>query len=261
MNIEEALIDIARNFGFDEQQLIIECFADTVGGWDEDKGRWPVGSVWSVEGRILYAITRALKPDFVLEVGTHHGCSATHFAEAVKANGKGHVIGVDPSGAAGNMIPANLRQYVQIMNTRWQDMDGLFPAGVGVVFEDADHSAETTADVWRAAAERLPAGSVIASHDAMHFLVGAAIREGIARSGVTGVRFYPVQMGPTPSQDMCGLAVWRKPGWNIIEIPKSVGDKLEAALEEGEQKAAQYRAANGLSKKRKAGRPKKVKSA
>lgn len=257
MNIEDALVDIARNFGFDEQQLITSCYEDTVGGWDRDAGRWPVGSVWSVEGRILYAITRALKPDFVLEVGTHHGCSATHFAEAVKANGKGHVIGVDPSGAAGNMIPANLRQYVQIVNTRWQDMDGLFPAGVGIVFEDADHSAETTADVWRAAAERLPAGSVIASHDAMHFLVGAAIREGIARSGVMGVRFYPVQMGPTPSQDMCGLAVWRKPGWGEAVLLKNVYEAVEKSYESREEAEKIHI----LEPKRKAGRPKKVKSA
>lgn len=259
MNIEDAVIDIARNFGFDEQELIQYIYLDTVGGWDRDAGRWPVGSIWSVEGRILYAITRALKPDFVLEVGTHHGCSATHFAEAVKANGKGRVIGLDPSGAAGDMIPPALYQYIQIINTRWQDMDGLFPEGVGIVFEDADHSPETTADVWRTAAELLPAGSVIVSHDAMHYVVGAAIREGIQRSGVTGVRYYPVQMGPTPSQDLCGLAVWRKPGWKVVEAAKIIAETIGNAMTQTQQ--AWEMTETELSKKRKVGRPKKVKTA
>lgn len=256
MNIEEALIDIARHFDFDAQQLIAYCYEDTVGGWDQDKGRWPVGSIWSVEGRILYALTRALRPSFVLEVGTHHGCSATHFAEAVKANGTGRVIGIDPSGAAGNMIPDNLRPYVQIMTTRWQDMDGLFPEGLGLVFEDADHSVETTMDVWRSAAAQMPPGSIIVSHDALHFLVGAAVREGIQRSGVTGVLYYPVQMGPQPSQDLCGLAVWRKPGWNIIEMPElEVYKGVDIEIRNG------YVEPPVIEPKRKAGRPRKVKTA
>jgi hypothetical protein len=49
----------------DPQELIGYAAEDTLGGyhWDERQRQFPSGSLWQVEGQMLYALVRWLKPD------------------------------------------------------------------------------------------------------------------------------------------------------------------------------------------------------
>lgn len=220
MNLEQALTDIASTFGFDAQALLTYAYEDKETGWDLGKGDWPVGSLWAVEGRVLYALTRALKPRYVLEIGSLYGCSSTHILRAIVANGTGRLICVD-SNVAGvlvaSKVPDELRphmEFVQADAATWI-REAMLEDGFDMVFEDADHSVEVTRDVWAGASEKLSPGGVIVSHDAMHYIVGLAVRQGIIDSGVEGYRFYKIE----PSD--CGLAVWRKPEAEAVEVVES----------------------------------------
>jgi len=248
INIEQALTDIANRYQFDPQQLVSYSYEDTVGGWDGGQGRWPLGSIWSVEGRVLYALTRALKPEFVIEIGVYHGCSTTHFARALRANGTGTIIGIDPNAheiQLGDAIPSDLWDIIELVSAdgpTW--IENEMPEGMlTLLFEDADHASETTRRVWRAAAAKLAPGSIIVSHDATHFLVGADVRRGILESGVQNFWISPLE----PSD--CGLGLVRLPMPTVA--PLTVSAKLEKAAEEGERAAVVIR---------KRGRPKKEKA-
>lgn len=46
-------------------------------------------------GEFLFAMTRMLKPDHVLETGTHWGVGAAYMGSALKENGKGHLDTVE----------------------------------------------------------------------------------------------------------------------------------------------------------------------
>ena len=68
---------------------------NNIGGWnpdeDEDKRKWPVGSLFPSEGERLYDLVRKHKPKKIIEVGTRYGCSTVHIATALKHNGGGVV--------------------------------------------------------------------------------------------------------------------------------------------------------------------------
>jgi predicted O-methyltransferase YrrM len=68
---------------------------DRHGGWDHGAGTFPKGSIWRVEGQVLYALVRALRPRYVADLGTHAGASATHLVAAVEANRFGRLVSVD----------------------------------------------------------------------------------------------------------------------------------------------------------------------
>jgi len=204
-------MSIGTTFGLNEQQLIAYAHQDDVGGWDKDAGRWPVGSIWSVEGKAIYALVRMLQPDIAVEVGTYHGCSAEHIAAALRDNGKGKVYCVDNAAwgvAPGHMIADWALAYIEFVNADagdWFDDNPDIAAGVGFVFEDGDHSPELCERVWGGATQHIQAGGMIVGHDAMHFLVGDDVRKGIIASGVPNPHFYLIE----PSD--CGLAVARLP--------------------------------------------------
>jgi predicted O-methyltransferase YrrM len=215
MTLDDALADIAHRFGLDTEELIQYSYEDEHSGWDKGVGEWPVGSLWTVEGRVLYALTRALKPDTVFEIGTNVGCSTTHFASALKANGHGTVLSFDTAEtiqipgltqtySQGELIPVHVREHVELIHG-----DGLvhleqYIGTAGIIYEDCDHSTESTQRAWTVGRQKLVTGGVIISHDAAHWLVGEAIRQGITNAGMEAT-IYAIR----PSD--CGLAIWRKP--------------------------------------------------
>ena len=78
MQLHDALRAIAQQFDLPGHELIAYAAEDPHDGWDLGKGSWVSGSVWTVEGKVLYAMVRALKPQEVIEFGTAQGCSSTH---------------------------------------------------------------------------------------------------------------------------------------------------------------------------------------
>lgn len=172
---------------------------------------FPIGSMWRVEGQMLYALIRALKPQSVLELGTSRGCSATHILQALRDNGSGTLDCVDNGSQVaviGDMIPANLRDFATIHQT---SIEEAIPIALeegyryDFILEDGMHSFEQVKLVWENADRLLNPGGMIVSHDAMHNVAGPVVREAIAAAGY-GDEAVNVLIEPAD----CGFAVWRK---------------------------------------------------
>lgn len=241
-DINSALDSIASAFDFDADALIDYAAIDPHGGYHPQEGGdgFPIGSIWRVEGQVLYALVRHQSTQFenlrVLELGTHYGCSATHTAQALHdADNGGKLTCVDLNGAAGNMIPAELLPYVELVTGDMFEYLEAQPSDVkfDFIFEDGFHGADDVERVWRAAWNRLAWNGVIVSHDAEHFIVGTDVREGIARAGYFG-QLHPARTYLIEPSD-CGLAVWRKmpPADGLMGVPaeapvKRKNDEVDA---------------------------------
>jgi predicted O-methyltransferase YrrM len=188
-------------------------------GWDNGQGSAPVGSLFSVEGRILYVLVRAMQPNRVLELGTNVGASTTHIAAALTENGKGTVDTVDNklqlSGdwQVGQLIPQSVGDAVNLITTEGLGfVRQVKPNAYPFIFEDMLHGPAEVEAVWTEALRILPPGGVIVSHDAAHFLVGAGVRAGIqaalAKAGMAEREPLVLKVAPGDT----GLAVWLKPG-------------------------------------------------
>jgi len=212
MQLSEAAALVATTYDWDVLEFTRYVMEDPHTGWDNNQGDWPIGSLWRVEGAILYGLVRMLKPQRVLELGTGHGCSATHIAEAMKANTFGTVYCVDNGsdatapGRIGNMIPDELRPFVVIMAEDIQTYAEQTEYQFDLIFEDGIHSHQQVTDIWQAAGRILTPGGMMISHDALHHLVGNDVSRGIQDAGYTDVLY----LGINPSD--CGLAIWQKEG-------------------------------------------------
>lgn len=208
MNLNEALTLIATRLNLDPQALIDFAAEDNVGGWDTDERLhgWPNGSVWSVEGKVLYALVRALRPQRCVEFGTWYGCSASHITSALKANGSGKLVCVDHHGFGGIRIKPDLLDYVEFVSMNLHNYLPETTETFDFIFEDAEHWVEQVEAVWSDAVHSplLNPGGVIVSHDAMHFTAGVAVQAGITAADVEDVLSVLIEPGD------CGLALWRK---------------------------------------------------
>lgn len=220
MNLETALREIAGQLKLDAALLAEYAAEDTIGGYHVNPSLavWKVGSLWEVEGKILYALVRALQAKTVVEIGSRFGCSAAHLATALRHNGGGKVIGVDlDTSLSDAQFPADLRTiatFVQANGVEWlatQEDDS-----IDLIFEDADHSRQTTSAVARLATKKLRPGGVLVVHDAMHDYAfvnaafsritsdaGAEIRAGLDMAAIP-YRLYLIE----PSD--CGVAIYEK---------------------------------------------------
>lgn len=212
MNLPDALQLIADQTGFDAQTLKTYADEDTLGGWNFEfsQERFPSGSIWGVEGQVLYALVRALKPKRVVELGGWHGCSASHLALAIQKNGRGDVISVDDGseinkvGTHGDMIPDHLRSSVKLVpndGVAWLTRQAV--ASIDLLFEDDNHSPEMVEAVSRLASVKLRAGGIFVGHDAADHPTGAVVRRAMDNAGIA-YQVYLIE----PSN--CGLAIWRK---------------------------------------------------
>src|SRR6185369_14497583 len=96
-SLNEVLTMIAAQVKADPKALIEFAAEDKLGGYhiNEALRTFAMGSCWGVEGQILYALVRWLKPKVIAEIGGWAGCSAAHLALAVKANGVGKIFSID----------------------------------------------------------------------------------------------------------------------------------------------------------------------
>jgi predicted O-methyltransferase YrrM len=221
MLLNDALRAIAQQFDLNADELIAYAAEDPHDGWDEGRGSWSSGSVWTVEGQVLYALVRALKPQRVIEFGTADGCSATHIAEALRANGDGYLTCFDRNEWAGRYIPDDLRETVLIKQAIVSSsrLEGAgFP---NFVYEDSDHTTETVGAVWQWARKHVTRGGAVISHDALHPAIGHKVKAGIAQSSAEGVRYYPLTPAPEvgATQTGQGFAIWRQDA-NVQKAPE-----------------------------------------
>lgn len=180
MKLADALRHFAFELDVDPEQLAAYAAEDTETGWDYGKGAWPCGSLFTSEGQMLYAFTRALKPAVVVEFGCLFGCSSKHLLLALTANKHGKLISVDPEPKVlEERFTAAERKRWKLIVTRGEEAElGITQAGL--VFEDTDHSVGTTERLVRLGSSLSP--RILLSHDGDHFLVGEAVREGFRRA-------------------------------------------------------------------------------
>ena len=97
--------------------------------------------VSAAAGRLLYALTRATRPQTVVEFGTSFGISTIYLAAAVADNGRGQVISTELSerkiaAARSNLEQAGLAGVVTIRDGDARDTLADLPGPVGLVLLD-----------------------------------------------------------------------------------------------------------------------------
>ena len=116
----------------------------SIGGYhqfDDSLSSWPQGSMWESEGQRLYELIREHKPEKIIEIGAHYGCSTTWIATAIKHNKKGRLYSYDVNPEAWSMLPKSLKKYVEcIVFDCWN-----LKAECDLLFEDGAHSSRFTA--------------------------------------------------------------------------------------------------------------------
>lgn len=229
MNLNEVLTMIAAQVKGDAQELIAYAAEDTLGGYHINPAlaTFKQGSCWGVEGQILYALVRWLKPQVVAEIGGWVGCSGAHLASAAIKNGIGHVYSVDNESGGqkhGADLPPEYRNVVTLVSANGQDwLDEQPDHSIGLLFEDADHSTELVEILSRLAVQKIEPGGVLVNHDGAkefswdgdHFppddtkaprsYVGRKVRDGLEKAGVY---FKPYLVEPSD----CGVAITVMPG-------------------------------------------------
>lgn len=228
MKLNETLLLLALQLNQDPEELIAFAAEDTIGGWDMGEGGWPIGSLWSVEGQTLYALVRALRPERVVEIGGHRGCSAAHLAMALDVNGSGSLTSVDIESSAGDMLPESLSDLVENVTAdgiAW--LEAQDDESIDLIFEDSSHGAEMCAAVATLAKFKLRPGGVLVMHDAAHDFgyvadwvqvpsdVGETVRRGL--TAALGGDYSVYRADPSD----CGFAVYQKPLEAEEEKPKN----------------------------------------
>lgn len=92
-------------------------------------------------GRLLYALTRAIRPTTVVEFGTSYGISAMHLAAAVRDNGAGRVVSTELSekkaaAARANLDEAGVGDQVTILRGDALDTLNDVPGPIEIVLLD-----------------------------------------------------------------------------------------------------------------------------
>lgn len=220
MNLVETLQLIALQIETDPGALIQFASEDMIGGYHPDaaQSKWMIGSVWEVEGKILYALVRALQPAHVVEIGSLRGCSTTHLATALDVNGRGRITSVDVSGDTRDQFPKHLEAlHTAVTGDGLEWLAGQDDASIDLLFEDSSHGEAMCMAVATLAKDKLTPGGLLILHDAAHDKaiiapghaidspVGAEVRRGLDRAIEGEYRVYLTE----PSD--CGFALWQRP--------------------------------------------------
>jgi predicted O-methyltransferase YrrM len=190
------------------------------------------------EAAVLYLLTRALRPGFVLETGTFKGFSTAEIAKALSLNQRGHLITVDLDLNTGSSVPADLLPYITFHRGRpsehfAQELQGA--QRFDLFFHDSLHTFMNSLGELIGFADHYSPGALILCHDAkMDYLddfgVGKAVRKFAAQLDL------PFRILDTT----CGLAA--------IKWPQAISKAALAALRE-EYRLLQRRTAEGRFKR------------
>lgn len=181
----------------DADQLMTYADEDTIGGFhfDESLRKWESGSLWEVEGKFIYALVRAMRPQRVLEIGTWRGASATHILAALHANGYGYLTSVDLLDS-GQLIPEHLRYRWHFVQSDGAPYLRLNLDDPDIIFEDGLHDPlGTTAMLEEIKKHYHP--RLLLSHDAEHYIVGKDVRNAFMNvfGAVNTILIHPADCG------------------------------------------------------------------
>ena len=200
LTLEGAIQQLSTDLNLPADSLRSFCDEDPVGGY-LGNGSWPISCIREPEGQILYAITRATRPETILEFGTNLGCSTSHFDAALKANGSGRIITVD--------IDQGLRKIDSPRILAVQRDGPAYSASIDfpldIIFDDGPHTASFTGQVLRNCLPHLKPGGLVLAHDICHPTCGPGVMAGIR--DILDSRIRGMVLPPSD----CGLGYWKKP--------------------------------------------------
>mgnify|MGYP001575937469 CR=1 FL=1 len=208
MNLNEALRQIAQDGRLNSDELIAFAAEDAVGG--RDTGAFDSMSTFADEGRVLYALIRAMRPYRVLEVGVASGGTSTHILRALAANGSGTLWSIDIEPGSGYQIPEDLKG-----DWTFVAADALIAdlPDADFVFEDGSHELLFTTTML----ERLKALNprIIVSHDYYTHETYGGFHVKEAFDAV-----LPEGLGVKVDGAFTGLGVWFNREWEAPIKPK-----------------------------------------
>jgi len=198
----DAIRYIAKDLSLSFDQLWAYADIDTIGGYSPSGGNWPSGSIWEVEGKILYAVTRAIHPSTVVEIGSNYGCSTSHFLSAMDANDRGKMFALDLSFDKLRVQSPRLTKICGdgLLSAKSMITEGIIP---DILFEDGPHSMEFTRDILKIFLPIMKPRGLVLIHDVDHFLVGKDVTDGV--QAALG-NFYHFLIDPSD----CGIGYWIK---------------------------------------------------
>ena len=211
VSFEKTLELLQEHFGFDADAMYDYAVRDEIGGYHPNSSlaKWPSGSIWEIEGVILYALVRVIRPLSVLEIGTFQGCSTHHIMAALADNRDEfgddvQMITVDNGTFDGK---PDFRGYDFITEVKGDAIEFLKNTSLmfDFIFEDSKHTADHVQATYEAAKGVMNSGGFMLSHDTAHHLVGHQVMDGITRAGFS----QPLAILTSPSD--CGLSFIQLP--------------------------------------------------
>lgn len=204
--LKQVLTMIAEDYDFAPHDLITYSHEDKLGGYhpDPNNRNYPGNAnkgIWEVEGKILYALIRALRPTTVLEIGNEWGNSTRHVIAALRANKHGHLYTMDIKDSL--VLDAEEYEWATpiVSDLFLFNYESIAP--IDFVFEDTYHTCDMVGHIWRKFKQYGGDNAMIMSHDAKHPAMQAGVIEGI-KTVTDGYTTYLAE----PSD--CGFALWRK---------------------------------------------------
>ena len=168
---------------------------------EQDPSNW---SMPQIEAAMLYAIVRAIKPNTVLELGTHLGYSAEIILKGLIENDHGNLITLErqqhlsPSSA----LVCSGRSYPLSVDGIEFSKSLCFP--IDMIFEDGDHTEENTRTFLTNCLPHLTPGGVVVVHDVAYPGLSETVTSGMVQSLGDNIERIVIDDSP------CGLGLWIK---------------------------------------------------
>lgn len=204
--LKEAFIQVGKNLGLDGEMLAIFAAEDNIGGYPQ---KWPAGTIWEPEGKLYYALTRLLRPDVVVEVGTWVGCSTSHWVSGMDGNNKGIL----------HCFDLTFKDF-RVQSPRIQCHEGdalqlspdLMTKGVipNILYIDGPKDTKFVRDIIKLWLSVMKSGSIVLVHDIVYedYYNGKACEDIIQQGFHEAVGDFNIFVTPSTK---CGAGYWRKP--------------------------------------------------